>query len=48
MSASSGDMVVERGDRLGWYDGPTLLGLLETVDVREHARPRRRCVSRCS
>jgi sulfate adenylyltransferase subunit 1 len=33
MSASSGDMVVERGDRLGWYDGPTLLGLLETVDV---------------
>jgi len=34
MSASSGDMVVERGDRLGWYDGPTLLGLLETVEVR--------------
>jgi sulfate adenylyltransferase subunit 1 len=34
MSASVGDMVVDRGDRLGWYDGPTLLGLLETVDVR--------------
>jgi sulfate adenylyltransferase subunit 1 len=33
MSASAGDMVVDRGERLGWYDGPTLLGLLETVDV---------------
>ena len=33
MSASAGDMVVNRGDRLGWYDGPTLLGLLEGVDV---------------
>jgi len=33
MSASVGDMVVDRGERLGWYDGPTLLGLLETVDV---------------
>jgi sulfate adenylyltransferase subunit 1 len=33
MSASNGDMVVERGERLVWYDGPTLLRLLETVDV---------------
>jgi sulfate adenylyltransferase subunit 1 len=29
MSALHGDMIVERGDRLGWYGGPTLLELLE-------------------
>jgi sulfate adenylyltransferase subunit 1 len=29
LSALEGDMVVERGDRLGWYDGPTLLEILE-------------------
>src|SRR5258708_2374496 len=28
-----GDMVVDRGDRLGWYEGPTLLQILETVEV---------------
>ncbi len=31
LSALEGDMVVERGDRLGWYAGPTLLELLETT-----------------
>ena len=31
MSALDGDMVVERGDRLGWYRGPTLLALLEST-----------------
>ena len=31
MSALGGDMVVERGDRLAWYSGPTLLELLETT-----------------
>ena len=31
MSALNGDMVVERGERLDWYQGPTLLDLLETV-----------------
>ena len=34
LSALEGDMVVERGDRLGWYAGPTLLEVLEDVDVR--------------
>ena len=29
ISALDGDMVVDRGDRLGWYDGPTLLEILE-------------------
>jgi sulfate adenylyltransferase subunit 1 len=29
MSALTGDMVVERGDHLGWYRGPTLLEVLE-------------------
>jgi sulfate adenylyltransferase subunit 1 len=31
ISAVNGDMVVDRGDRLGWYDGPTLLEILETA-----------------
>jgi sulfate adenylyltransferase subunit 1 len=31
ISALDGDMVVSRGARLGWYDGPTLLEVLETV-----------------
>jgi sulfate adenylyltransferase subunit 1 len=29
ISALEGDNVVERGQRLGWYDGPTLVELLE-------------------
>ena len=29
LSALEGDMVVERGEHLGWYAGPTLLELLE-------------------
>ncbi len=33
MSALRGDSVVEPGQNLGWYDGPTLMELLETVDV---------------
>ncbi len=35
MSALKGDMVVERGERLNWYSGQTLLDILETVDVAE-------------
>ncbi|NMG43188.1 sulfate adenylyltransferase subunit CysN [Aromatoleum toluvorans] len=31
LSALNGDMIVDRGDRLGWYDGPTLLDILETA-----------------
>ncbi|MBW7900272.1 MAG: sulfate adenylyltransferase subunit CysN [Rhodocyclaceae bacterium] len=31
MSALNGDTVVERGERLGWYKGPTLLDVLETA-----------------
>jgi len=33
VSALAGDMVVERGDRLSWYSGPTLLELLEQLDT---------------
>lgn len=33
LSALKGDNVVSRGDRLGWYAGPTLLELLETVEI---------------
>ena len=35
MSARDGDMVVDRGDRLDWYDGPTLLQVLETAEVSQ-------------
>ena len=37
ISALAGDMVVERGDRLGWYAGPTLLEALETVPGQDEA-----------
>jgi bifunctional enzyme CysN/CysC len=33
LSALHGDNVVERSTRMGWYEGPTLLELLETVEV---------------
>jgi sulfate adenylyltransferase subunit 1 len=33
MSALEGDMVVDRGNSLGWYDGPTLLQILETAEL---------------
>ncbi len=41
MSALNGDMVVERGERLGWYKGPTLIDLLEgaTASHVDHAEP---------
>jgi sulfate adenylyltransferase subunit 1 len=41
MSAVNGDMVVERGERLAWYEGPTLLEILETAPVAhaDHAEP---------
>lgn len=35
MSALNGDMVVERGDHLAWYEGRTLMDLLENIDI-EH------------
>ncbi len=35
MSALRGDMVVERGDQLNWYQGTTLIDLLESVSI-EH------------
>lgn len=35
MSALNGDMVVERGDQLGWYQGTTLIDLLETVSIED-------------
>jgi sulfate adenylyltransferase subunit 1 (EFTu-like GTPase family) len=33
MSALNGDNVVDRSERMSWYDGPTLLELLEQVEV---------------
>lgn len=35
MSALNGDMVVERGDRLDWYQGVTLMNLLETLSIED-------------
>ncbi|HRP22495.1 MAG TPA: sulfate adenylyltransferase subunit CysN [Thauera sp.] len=31
ISALEGDMIVDRGERLGWYQGPTLLDILENA-----------------
>lgn len=41
ISARHGDNVVRRGPRLDWFDGPTLIGALESlpVDDRRLARP---------
>ncbi len=33
LSALNGDMVVERGGNLGWYSGPTLMELLENIEI---------------
>jgi len=33
MSALKGDNVIERSNHTSWYNGPTLLGFLETVEV---------------
>ncbi len=35
LSALKGDNVIERSTRTHWYSGPTLLGYLETVDIRQ-------------
>ena len=35
LSALKGDNVIERSDQMTWYNGPTLLGFLETVDIRK-------------
>jgi sulfate adenylyltransferase subunit 1 len=35
LSAAAGDMVVDRGDNLPWYAGPTLLQMLETIEVQD-------------
>ena len=35
LSGLKGDNVIERGENLAWYDGPTLLEYLETVEIDE-------------
>ncbi len=37
LSARFGDNVSQRSTRMDWYEGPTLLEHLESVDVRSHA-----------
>jgi sulfate adenylyltransferase subunit 1 len=37
VSALEGDMVVERGEHLGWYEGPTLLDVLEAAPAGQPA-----------
>jgi sulfate adenylyltransferase subunit 1 len=39
MSALLGDMVVERGEHLAWYDGPTMLEVLETSPAAHTEAP---------
>ena len=33
LSALNGDMLVDRGENLNWYDGPTLIDILESAPV---------------
>ncbi len=40
ISALRGDFVVERGAPLGWYDGPTLLEILEGIHEKDAAATR--------
>jgi sulfate adenylyltransferase subunit 1 len=35
ISALLGDMVVERGGNLAWYSGPTVMELLETIEIEQ-------------
>ena len=35
MSALNGDMIVDRGNSINWYKGPTLLEILENIDTIE-------------
>jgi sulfate adenylyltransferase subunit 1 len=37
LSALAGDNVVERGDNMPWYEGPTLIELLESLSVYDEA-----------
>jgi bifunctional enzyme CysN/CysC len=39
VSGRHGDNVITRGDRLGWYDGPTLLAQLESVSAGDPPSP---------
>ena len=41
VSALHGDNVVERGENLGWYSGPTLLDYLENVEVDQERMARK-------
>ncbi|WP_068809397.1 sulfate adenylyltransferase subunit CysN [Thauera phenolivorans] len=38
LSALNGDMIVDRGERLGWYQGPTLLEILESAPAAHTER----------
>ena len=35
ISALQGDMVVQRGDNLQWYTGPSVMETLETIDIEQ-------------
>lgn len=37
ISALNGDNVVDQSDNMDWYSGPTLLEMLETIDIRSDA-----------
>ncbi|MDZ4252781.1 MAG: GTP-binding protein [Sulfuritalea sp.] len=41
LSALNGDMIVDRGERLGWYSGPTLLDILENAPTAHSERDER-------
>jgi len=44
VAAKSGDNVTEPSDRMPWYDGPTLIGALDTIEIALPARNHNRLI----
>jgi sulfate adenylyltransferase subunit 1 len=39
ISAKYGDNVVDRSDKMNWYQGKTFLNLIETIEIRKYKNP---------
>jgi sulfate adenylyltransferase subunit 1 len=39
ISAKYGDNVVDRSEKMNWYDGNTFLNLIETIEIRKNKNP---------
>ena len=39
ISAKYGDNVVDRSEKMNWYNGKTFLNLIETIEIRKNKNP---------